>query len=479
MQTIFAWLLVLVLLIAPYPTAAVLVRRAESRWLPVLLALALAVGALSLIMFWESVLGIDYTVAGIALPYVALRLPGATRWWRERGASRRRAFALPRSWQARIALLILTLVAAAVLFNAVYWPFYRDDTLGIYRPQAVEMYALRSLIPLTGADSLYLTYPAQMPLWYAFTYLVSGWENDYLARLVPALLSLGALPAAYLLGRLIEGKKAGWLGALILALTPTFGRWASSGYVDLPMAFFYTLGALFALRTWRDGRLTDAALAGMLVGLAAWTKNAGLICVSLLAAWLAWCWLRGRIGWRQAAISLCACAAVAAPWYVRNLSGAGFIIPATAWTDQAQRTLTSLFALVTRPENFGIPGWLIVASIALSIAGVFRRKLNAPGLLLILLWTLPFFTAWWLFVSYDPRFLLLFLPPLCALAGVWVARLWDRVPLTWQPTLAIGLAALAFVLALQIAYFSIDYKDDILRDPLMGDAQKRIVVAGD
>ena len=456
MQTLFAWLLILVLLIAPYPTASVLARRDDSRWLPILLTLAFAVGALSLIMFWESVIGVAFTVMGIAVPYLALMLPGVIRWWRGRGSPQQVALALPRLWQARIALLIFSLIAAAVLFNAVYWPFYRDDTLGIYRPQAVEMYQLRSLIPLRGADSLYLTYPAQMPLWYAFTYLASGWENDYLARLVPALLSLGALPTAYLLGRMIGGEKAGWLGALILVLTPTFGRWASSGYVDLPMAFCYTLGAVFALRTWRDGRLIDAALAGMLVGLAAWTKNAGLIGVPLLAAWLAWCWVRGRIGWRQTAISLMACAAVAAPWYIRNLIGAGFMIPATAWTDQAQRTLATLFSFVTRPENFGIPGWLIVASVVLSIIHVISRKLDAPGLLLILLWTLPFFAAWWLFVSYDPRFLLLFLPPLCALAGVWSARMWDRVPLKWQPRVTIGHAALGLILALEIANLGVD-----------------------
>src|SRR5690606_16706000 len=111
--------------------------------------------------------------------------------------------------------------------------------------------------------------------------------------------------------------------------------------------------------------------------------------------------------------------AVAAPWYIRNLIGAGFIIPATAWTDQAQRTLATLFAFITRPENFSIPGWLIVVSVVLSTIHVIRRKLDAPGHLLILLWVLPFFAAWWLLVSYDPRFLLLFLPPLCALAGVW------------------------------------------------------------
>ncbi|MFN8447295.1 MAG: hypothetical protein U0521_01515 [Anaerolineae bacterium] len=49
------------------------------------------------------------------------------------------------------------------------------------------------------------------------------------------------------------------------------------------------------------------------------------------------------------------------------------------------------------------------------------------------LWTLPFFAAWWLFVSYDPRFLLLFLPPLAVLAGDLLVRLWVWLGPVWQP----------------------------------------------
>lgn len=472
MQTIFAWFLIGLLLIAAYPSAAWVLRRESSPTLSVLLGLAFAVGVLSLIMFWESLIGIQFSLIGITIPYFVLMLPGVIWWLRQ---PKRLAITVPKDH--RFPLAIMGGIGAAILFNAAYFPFYRDDTLGIYRPQAAQMFQIGGLIPLVGADSLYLTYAPNMPLIYTFVYVASGWENDYLARVIPALLSLGCIPAAYLLAKRIGGESAGWLAALTLTLTPTFGKWASSGYVDLPMAFFYTLTAIFALRLWDSRRITDAVLTGIMLGLAAWTKNAGLmIGVPVLIVWLAWALINRRIALRHAVITLAACAAITGAWYVRNQIGAGFIIPNTAWTDQAQRTVESLFVFIAKPENFAFSGWLIMISVALSGIEILRRRLNAPEHLLILVWTLPFFAAWWIFVSYDPRFLLLFLPPLCALVGVWLTRIWGLTPVTWQPRLRLFLATFTLMFALYIVYSSVDYKDEILRDPFMSHEQKQALV---
>lgn len=463
-----AWVLVGLMLAAGYGWAARL--RRESSLLAALVGLALSVGAVSLIMLWEGLLRIPLTLAGIALPYFALMLPG---WWRIPRPQMR----LPEQWSERFMLLVLLAISAAALFNGAYWPFHRDDTLGIYQPAAQAMYVTQALVPLTGADSLYRTYPILIPLNYSYAYFAAGWENEYLAKTIATILSLACLPAAYALGKQWRGALAGWNAALLLALTPFFSRWASSGYVDLPMAFFYTLAALFALRLWESGAIRNALLAGALVGLAAWTKNAALmIGVPLVAAWLAWCALKRRASWRAAALGLAACAAVAAPWYLRNWFGAGFLIPATAWTEQAQRTLESAFVFVTHPENFGVPGWAILFGVG---AALLQARRDAGARLLLLL-TLPFFAAWWLLVSYDPRFLLLFLPILCVLAGDLLARLWARLSAWlgagWKPRSRIALALLVLLLAALVLRSSVEYKGAILRAPLMGDADKRAIV---
>jgi 4-amino-4-deoxy-L-arabinose transferase-like glycosyltransferase len=289
-------------------------------------------------------------------------------------------------------------------------------------------------------------------------------------------LSVACLPVAFWLGSLLKGERAGWFSALLLAFTPAFGRWASAGYVDLPMAFFYGLSAVFAIRLWRSRTWKDALLAGMMMGLAAWTKNAALLGVPLLALWLGLALLRRRISVLNAGLSLLVCAIVAAPWYIRNLVGAGFIVPDTAWIDQAQRTPDNLLVFLTRFDNFGLSGWVAMIAVLAGISTLLRRRGNAPEHVAWLLLALPLFAAWWMFVSYDPRFLLLFLPLLCALGGAWLADVWTRIPAAWRPFVRLVLAALAIILTLQTLWFSVEYKDEFLRNPFMGDAEKRVIV---
>ncbi|MFQ3566467.1 MAG: glycosyltransferase family 39 protein [Aggregatilineales bacterium] len=469
----------LALLLLAFPGAALLVRPClrESRWLVIASGLGLGIGAITLILLWMGLLGIRFDAGWVVAAYLILTVPGLILWLRE--GVNRPAFRpkLPRSWPRRLALALLTAISASVLLNAILWPFHREDVLGIYQPQAQMLYQTRALIPLTGTDSLYRAYPMSIPLAYTFAYLITGWENEYLANLLAALLSVGCLLVAYLLGRMTAGERAGWAAALLLALAPIFPRWASSGYVDLPMAFFYGLSAVFALRLWETKRLIDALLAGVLMGLAAWTKNAALLGIPILTGWLLWAWLHRRSDGRHLAAALTACVLIAGPWYARNLLGAGFLIPATAWTDQAQPTLANLLVFLTRAENFALTGVIITGGLLYALIAVIDRRKRSAAELILLLWTLPFFGAWWLFVSYDPRFLLLFLPPLCALGGALLDALWARVPARAKILGRFALAVVALVLAVQAVWFSIEYKASAPHAPFMTDAERRAIVS--
>ncbi|MCB9456524.1 MAG: glycosyltransferase family 39 protein [Anaerolineaceae bacterium] len=487
MQTIVAWIVIGLVLVAAYPLAAWLLtispRREEGRWLAILLSLALAVGSLTLIMLWEGLLTIPLTWLGVTVPYFFLMLSGAIGWW-QRGANS----AHPDSahGEARpavsakftyFALLPVLLVVGAVLLNAVYWPFSKEDALAIYHRYGNEMAQTGELVPFAGRDeAFYQAYPIQISLTYTYSYLTSGWTNEYLARLIPALLSLGCIPAVYLLGRAVYGAPAGWAAALLLVITETFGRWASSGYVDLPMAFFYTLAALFAYRLWQTRHILDAALLGLMLGLAAWTKNAALMGMAFVVLWFGWGWVQRRLSLRLALVSAGVIAAVAAPWYLRNWLEAGLLVPPTAWTDQAQHTVESLLILVTRPQNYGLAGWLILAGVLVALFQVIRAPLKHPGQVMLLTWTLPFFAVWWLLVSYDPRFILLFYPLLAVMGGGLVAAIGERLPLTVRRRAGIAALLLAVILAGLVAWNSVEFKDNMLRQPLMSDAQKHAIV---
>jgi 4-amino-4-deoxy-L-arabinose transferase-like glycosyltransferase len=484
-QTIFAWILAGCVVAAGYPWSAWLLSKSRqpcNRWLTMLLTLALSVGVLTLLMFWESLLGIAFNLWAITLPYFALMLPGLFLWWWGRKSAEQQKNIPSPTVENRsakwIAGLILVVVSAAIFFNAVYWPFHRDDTLGIYNRYAKLMYDSGTLVPFAGRDdAFYQAYPIQIPLAYTYSYLASNWENEYLAKAIAALFSLACLPAAYILGRMLFGSLAGWLSALLLALTPTFARWASTGYVDLPMAFLYTLSAIFAWRLWEGGGWIDAILTGAIIGLAAWTKNAALVGIGFLMLWLLYGWLKKRISLWHVVLALGACAIVAAPWYIRNWIEAQLIMPPTAWTDQAEHSLRTLFLFITQPENFALTGWIILLSIIAAIVELFRRRAKAPTLML-LIWTLPFFGVWWLLVSYDPRFVLLFLPLLCVLGGAWLAQIWQAVPQKWRPVIYRVATVGVLLWMLYILWISIEFKPEILQNPLMSDEAKHIIVLG-
>lgn len=480
MQTIFAWILSGLVIAASYPWSVWLLSKSKqpsSRWLAALLTLALSIGALTLLMFWEALLGVTFDVWAITLPYFALMLPGLWLWWRGRKTQVKAQPSSTADNRMRwLAGAVLVAISAAIFLNAVYWPFHRDDTLGIYHRYGKLMYETGTLVPFAGRDdAFYQAYPIQIPLAYTYAYVSSGWVNEYLAKAYAALFSLACLPAAFVLGRMLFGSLAGWLSVFLLALMPTFARWASTGYVDLPMAFLYTLSAIFAWRLWEGGGWVDALLAGAAMSLAAWTKNAALIGSAFLGLWLAYGWLRGRITLRQIGLVVIAWGLIAAPWYIRNWIEAQLIMPPTAWTDQAERSIRTLLLFITQPENFALSGWIILGSIVASVVEVIRRHTKVPTIML-LIWTIPFFGVWWLLVSYDPRFVLLFLPLLSVLAGGWLARLWQIVPTKWK-RLTLGIVTAGVLIwTVYILWISVEFKEQILHDPFMGDEAKHVIV---
>src|SRR5205085_4275494 len=82
---------------------------------------------------------------------------------------------------------------AAIIFNAVSWPFGVGDALDLYAPFGKHLYET-SALPI--GDRMYEAYPMLIPMAYAFTHWAAGGTNEYVARLVPALMAVGAVAAA-------------------------------------------------------------------------------------------------------------------------------------------------------------------------------------------------------------------------------------------------------------------------------------------
>jgi hypothetical protein len=472
-----------------YGWALRLLPKERRTWLDLaLVTLALSLGGLTLWMFWVALLLPGRLNLATALAGPAA-LGGIGLW-----AIRRHS--APHSLESgttpssgvldAVLVCLVSLTCAAILFNSVYWPFSEEDALAIYAPLAKRIYRTGAL-PVGGR--LYEAYPMALPLAYAYTHWAAGAVNEYLARLVPGLLGAGVLGVTALLGRELLSARTGWLAAALLGLTPAFCRWASSGYADVPASFYFTMSALFAWRWCRDARAEDGLLAGVMAGLAMWTKNSALTLVVSLPVLVALRWWMARVKyreplrrlpWRQIALSGGAVVAIALPWYLRNLVLFDFLFP-PPWTYRVQHDLETLLAMTTW-RSWAVSGWLFSASIACGLIAALRGGKKAKQWALLLIYTLPFYAAWWWMADYDPRLLMVTTPLLAVMAALMLENLAQilRVHLTaaWF-RLATTLVAVALI---STAPFSlrqaVQHKPVIVIHPLSTDAEKHRVCLG-
>jgi len=470
---ISAWLIALIGLSSQWFWARLLVRGDFA--LTALTALGLGGGALTLSMLWQALLGMAIAPQVTLGTCLALGALGAILWWRSPRASEQ--YSAPYRLPAQRAVIaVLSLTAVLCLFNAAYWFYNRDDAIAIYARFGKQI-ALSGALPALEAESLYEAYPMFMPLLYAFAHQLSADFNDSLAAFLGALFSVGVLGVAYALGRELFNAPIGLGAALILALAPIFTDWASAGYTDLPCGFFYGMSALFAARWAHRDAWQDALLAGIMAGLAAWMKNSGLLLIGAFGMYFAERLLIAKMDWRRALIGAALIGvsflAICGAWYARNLLAIGALVPPTGWTWLAQRTLGNLLPYANEP-NYLFAGYALTLGVWFTAARALARR-HAQSRLLMAFY-LPFFAVWWLFFSYDERFLL----ALSALAAVMAAEalrvclapLFRNLPQLHR-ALLMHAALLSSFFAL---YTAVDYKAELLRAPfLSAEARWRVV----
>lgn len=470
-------------LVFAYPWAALALGHTRAPLLTALVTLALSLGGLTLAMLGLALAGalsrgavwlvmaIVFVVGLALLARNGRRSGGARRetaaWWRGKPL-------------AAVAFGVTALVLLLIVFNLLYWPFSADDAVSIYAPQSRAIFETRAL---PRDDGLYEAYPLLVPLSYAYAHLVAGEVDEYLARGFAAALAFGAFGAAGALGAALYDRRTGLIAALLLALTPIFVHWSAAGYTDVPAGFFGALAALFAWRLVQRGAGRDALLAGIMSGLAAWTKNSALAFAVSLAVIVAYGMLPRRNGarltWRHAALAGLGLLATAGSWYLRNLALFGRPVPATLWADRAQPTLENLVPFLTHLgiEQFFLMGAILTLGMGLALV----EALRLPGperdsARVLLVFALPFAALWWRLASYEVRFLMTILPLVAVMGARAVVRASDWLPrpasAPARRTLALMAAALVVALALPAARKAVQFKSALIDDPLMGDAER-------
>jgi Dolichyl-phosphate-mannose-protein mannosyltransferase len=245
--------------------------------------------------------------------------------------------------------------------------------------------------------------------------------GDLFARLLADLFGVGSIVLTFLTGRLLYGRRAGVIAALLLAVMPYEVVVSRQVLLDGPMAFFATATLYLLARAILSRRLVFLYAAGGTMGLTALTKETGIL---ILGGGLAFFLLSPEI--RIRAKHAAGATAIALGLFLAY----PLTLRLAAHTHAGQKYL--VYQLFRRPNH----GWgfypttvpqaigLLVIVTALAGLWLLRREISWRETLL-----LSWIAAPALFFQLYPvkgyQYLIACAPPVALLAGRTLAR--------WQP----------------------------------------------
>jgi 4-amino-4-deoxy-L-arabinose transferase-like glycosyltransferase len=175
-----------------------------------------------------------------------------------------------------------------------------------------------------------LFYPPLHPYLIGATHSLGGGLGG--VKLAQALLGALLVPAVALVGRRAFGPRVGLAAAAATAVDPTL-VWYSAHLWSEPLFLVLLWWGLERALAADEGGLGAAAGSGMLLGLAALTREVPLYFLPILALWLLG--RRDRASVVRAAILVAAAVATVAPWTLRNWVRFGAIVPVSTMGGRA------------------------------------------------------------------------------------------------------------------------------------------------
>jgi hypothetical protein len=206
---------------------------------------------------------------------------------------------LPVTW---LQVVLLSLLAQVLLMAAVVgWRMYQAEPYGGWDAWAIWNLHARfmvragtdwpALAALPAVSWTHPDYPRLLPAAVARLWAWGGTETPAAAATVSVAFAVGTLGVVMAaIGRL-RGRTVALVGGLLVAGTPFFVTFAPNQHADIPLAGFI-VAALALVAVGSAERQHGGgwyALAGLCTGMAAGTKNEGLLFACLLA---------GIVGWR-------------------------------------------------------------------------------------------------------------------------------------------------------------------------------------
>jgi hypothetical protein len=155
------------------------------------------------------------------------------------------------------------------------WSIWNLHARLLYRSGELWKHAFSSQLAWSHPD-----YPLLVPGMIAMSWTLAHSDSTLAPIAVAFLFTFGAAGTLIATLGVLRGKAQAWLGGALLLGTVAFVEIGAMQYADVPLSFFIV--ATLALLCLQDRYPSDARftiLAGLTAGLAAWTKNEGLLFV--------------------------------------------------------------------------------------------------------------------------------------------------------------------------------------------------------
>lgn len=302
----------------------------------------------------------------------------------------------PLSFIEKFFILAIVFQIGYAFFRAMIMPIEAYDAVAIYGIKAKIFYLAggvpQDFFSRMGSFVNHIEYPLLIPLAEDSIYIFFKGINDIASKAIFPMYYLSALIVLYSMIRRFAARKAALLFTFLLATVPQFYDYASNGYADLPLAFYFSAG-LFYMFLWMRGKPGSyLALSLLLSAMAVWTKSEGLalLGVNIFTA-IFYAVVSGKVRARQAVLYIAICV-ISAGLYLKLMHSLGIGINAD-FTGARPDIITALKRLpsilyeyqihVFGPKKWNIIWILFILAFFTGLRKAFSGILKLPTLTIL------------------------------------------------------------------------------------------------
>jgi hypothetical protein len=132
-------------------------------------------------------------------------------------------------------------------------------------------------------SGLHLDYPLLLSGFIARCWTYVGDDPVVVPAVVAAVFTFSTIGLVYSALAVLRGRSQGFLAGIMLMGTSAFLREGAAQYADVPLGYYILLATVLVVLHGMENKKSSLALAGLAAGLAAWTKNEGVLFLAAFA----------------------------------------------------------------------------------------------------------------------------------------------------------------------------------------------------